>query len=304
MIDPEAPESNDHAGGHLNIPLPTLGGMQVWTDHRWWFGWRIQQNLLTGHWRLLNSANIRKAWGSREACESALEQEIQASPQADPEQVVILSHGLMRSNASMLGLGRSLEQAGMGPIVYFNYGSSRASMAEHAAAFRETVESLPGRPRLFFVGHSMGNIVARYAIGDWQRQNPPSEILGRMDRVVMLGPPNQGSAIAKRLGQTGLFGVVVGKAGLALGPQWQQIEEKLGTPPCPFGIVAGDTSNWAPGNPMLSGPSDMIVSVEESHLEGSTETLIVPDLHSFLMDDRHVQAAVARFLQGGKLAEQ
>ncbi|MGN6547535.1 MAG: hypothetical protein ACTHK7_20955, partial [Aureliella sp.] len=38
---------------HWNVPLPTLGGQQFWTDHRWNDGWRLQQNALTGHWRVL-----------------------------------------------------------------------------------------------------------------------------------------------------------------------------------------------------------------------------------------------------------
>ena len=24
-----------------NLPLPTLGGMQFWTDYRWFYGWRV-----------------------------------------------------------------------------------------------------------------------------------------------------------------------------------------------------------------------------------------------------------------------
>ena len=37
-----------------NLPLPTMGGKQFWTDHRWWNGWRIQHNSTLDHWRLLD----------------------------------------------------------------------------------------------------------------------------------------------------------------------------------------------------------------------------------------------------------
>lgn len=288
--------------GNFNLKLPTLGGKQVWTDHRWWYGWRIQENLLTGHWRLIDDRNIRHAWGTREACEKELNRVVEQSPKDAPEKVVILLHGLMRSSDSMAGLQRHLEGKGFPVVVGFGYASSRSSISDHAAALREVVAALPGKPQLYFSGHSMGNIVLRHAIGDWQRDND-QETLERIQSVVMLGPPNQGAAMAKRLAKTGVFGIVTGTAGLELGPAWEQLEQKLATPPCRFGIVMGDVDSWSKFNPLLEGPSDLIVTVEEAKLDGASEMLTVPDLHSFLMDDKNVQQAVARFFQGGALKE-
>ncbi|MEM8736309.1 MAG: hypothetical protein AAGG44_18915, partial [Planctomycetota bacterium] len=34
-----------------NVPLPTLGGKQFWTDFAWRRGWRLQKNAVTGLWR-------------------------------------------------------------------------------------------------------------------------------------------------------------------------------------------------------------------------------------------------------------
>ena len=47
-----------------NIPMPTLGGEVFWntiTEHD---GWRLQQNVFTQHARILNSFDVRIAWGS------------------------------------------------------------------------------------------------------------------------------------------------------------------------------------------------------------------------------------------------
>ena len=57
----------------INIPLPTLGGKQVWADLRIAGGWRIQQNTITGRHRLLDAKNIRRAWGDMDACQAALD---------------------------------------------------------------------------------------------------------------------------------------------------------------------------------------------------------------------------------------
>ena len=50
-----------------NIPLPTLGGLVFWNDLAEVNGWRVQQNIITGHCRVLDEDNIRRAWGGEEA---------------------------------------------------------------------------------------------------------------------------------------------------------------------------------------------------------------------------------------------
>ncbi len=283
------------ASSYLNWKTPTLGGKQLWTDHAWRQGWRIQQNALTGHWRLLDPDNVRHAWGNRAACDEALEQQ-ELARELPAGRVVVLLHGLMRSSTSMHALQQHLHKTLEQPIVCFEYASTRAAISEHAAALREVISGLPSDVRLSFIGHSMGNIVVRHAIGDWQRADDAAT-LARLDSVVMLGPPNQGASIARQLSKTGVFGWVTGQGGMELGPNWDAFEAKLATPPCPFGIVAGRLPETNFQNPLIDGASDFVVSVEETRLDGATDVLEVPRLHSFLMDDPAVQQAVANFLQ-------
>ena len=51
-----------------NWKFGTLGGKQFWTDELIHGGWRIQRNVLSGHFRLLDADNQRRAWGSWEGC--------------------------------------------------------------------------------------------------------------------------------------------------------------------------------------------------------------------------------------------
>ncbi len=46
------------------IPVKTLGGLQFWSDTYIHAGWRIQTNLISGHFRLLDPDNVRHSWGS------------------------------------------------------------------------------------------------------------------------------------------------------------------------------------------------------------------------------------------------
>ncbi len=46
-----------------NLPAKTLGGTQFWSDVLVQRDWRIQRNAWTGHCRLLDGQNVRRAWG-------------------------------------------------------------------------------------------------------------------------------------------------------------------------------------------------------------------------------------------------
>lgn len=279
----------------FNIKSPTLGGKQFWTDHVWRRGWRIQHNAITGHWRLLNDNNVRYAWGTREQCQASLDEHVPDRSLTRKEAVVLL-HGLIRSSSSMSSLGEYLAtDLGIQPI-YFEYASTRSSITDHATAFAEFIDSIPADVQLHFVGHSMGNIVARHYIGDLQKHRQV-EKLNRIQSVVMLGPPNQGASIARQLAKTGVFGWIAGKGGLELGPGWDEFQSRLGTPNCPFGIIAGKLPDSTPANPLVDGDGDFVVSFEETQLDGATDVLAVPRLHSFLMDAPEVQSATSNFIK-------
>lgn len=292
---------NERAGtlGFPNVPFPTLGGKQFWTDHRWKAGWRIQKNAVTGHWRLLDDGNVRRVWGSRSVCQQRMD-EVDATAGQQAEFVYLLVHGLGRSSASMKKMQAALQKHEPEAIVVnFEYASTRQRIREHSGALQELVEHLPEQAKLRFVGHSLGNIVVRYALAEWETKEQ-TQLLDRVDRFVMLGPPNQGSSIAKRLSKLGVFQVLTGASGQELGADWSQFEKNLAIPHCPFGIVAGRLESQLGQNPLVEGEGDFVVSVEETKLAGAADFLEVPQLHSFLMDDVEVQSAVISFMDTEK----
>ena len=294
-------------GNKFNVPLPTLGGKQFWTDHRWSNGIRLQFNSTVNHWRILNRNDVRLAWGTSEAMVLRYEELTQSdAPLPSPQHYVILLHGLMRSSDSMASMEAAItklnatEQIETPPKIVpiaVRYASSRDSIAQHSAALCELIENLPPDSQLSFVGHSLGNIVLRHSIGRWQEQGDPQKILPRFHRVVMLGPPNQGSLLAEKLSRLKLFEIVTGSSGLHLGKAWDDLQHQLATPACPFLIVTGDLSDSAIGNPLLNGPSDGIVTREEAMLEGATAVRTFPQAHTWLMDDPKIIEATLEFLE-------
>ena len=128
---------------------------------------------------------------------------------------------------------------------------------------------------------------------------PPAD-LARVERMVMLGPPNQGSELARMASR--IWGVADTAEGAArdLVVDWQRVAPGLAVPDCPFGIVAGGKGDDAGFSTLLDGDDDAVVRVAETHLPGAEDFLLVPVHHAAMMRDATVQRATREFLAKGR----
>jgi pimeloyl-ACP methyl ester carboxylesterase len=285
---------------NFNVPLPTWGGKQLWADELHFHGWRIQRNVLTGHCRLLNANDQRHAWGTFEQCRTRLDQ-IKAENNLPPMQgkAVILLHGLFRTRDSFRGMADYLEKEGGYQTLRVSYASSRANVDAHAEGLAKVLQNLEGIEEINFVAHSLGNLVIRRYLAmhtdpaTGERPDP------RIQRMVMLAPPNHGAQLANLAARTGLFNVAAGASGEQLVQSWEELERGLATPAFEFGIIAGGSGQEKGRNPLLTGDDDLVVTVEETKLPGAHDFLVLPPVHTWMMDDRRVQECTLRFLQQG-----
>lgn len=293
--------------GFPNLPLPTFGGVQFWADELFFHDLHIQRNVLTGHHRLLDGENIRHAWGTYEQCHGRLEaikRERGLPPMSGT--AVVLLHGLIRSASNMRPLARYMKGQGGFSVFNVNYPSTRAGIADHAAQLHRILSRLEGVEKIHLVAHSLGNIVIRHY---WHEQTDAAKKLvpdPRIERLVMVGPPNQGAKIAEMLARNPLAEIIFGSPGQDFARRWDDLSPKLATPTIEFGIVAGGRGNNKGYNPLLGEDNDLIVTVESAKLCGARDFLVLPVLHTFMMDDLAVKRATLSFLRHGyfRTAEQ
>ncbi|NGQ95596.1 hypothetical protein G3578_10560 [Brevibacillus sp. SYP-B805] len=50
-----------------NLPIKTAGGKVFWDTLDRRNGWKLQQNMFTGHFRILDPDDVRQAWGTDES---------------------------------------------------------------------------------------------------------------------------------------------------------------------------------------------------------------------------------------------
>ena len=220
------------------------------------------------------------------------------APQTKNECVVLL-HGLMRTSLSMELLGWSLEDRGYN-IANIDYPSREHRIEELATiAVGEGIETCNQNgdvDAIHFVTHSLGGILVRQYFAENQIDN--------MGRVVMLGPPNQGSAAADDMRDVPGFDWINGPAGLQLGKGEESVPLKLGPPDFEFAVIAGNQTIDPVTSAVLEDPDDGRVSVSDTQLEGMTDFRVVNASHAFIMQKTQVFLLVERFLSEGSFGDE
>jgi len=272
--------------------MPTLGGMQFWGDLGYFRGYKIQRNVFSGHYRLLDANDRRYVSGSIQDCKDTLDKLKKVHGlKADTGHAVICLHGIGRSSKSLRPIISALPKDQF-TAIGFEYPSTRVPLAQSAEFLHSVIESLTDVGKISFVVHSMGGLVVRAYLKE--HRDP------RLHRMVMMGTPNNGAELASMLKTSFFYRTIYGPAGQELATDPAGTISSLPVPDFEFGIVAGGKGDDFGYNRLLPGDNDGTVTVASAHLTGAADFLRVPKLHSFLMSDETVIAAVRNFLDHGQ----
>lgn len=266
--------------------------------------WRIQRHAISGHYRLLDPHNVRRAWGTNEQCRAAFaESKKDGSIKPLHGKAVVTLHGLGRSRDHMAAMGSFLAKEGSYTWINVSYASTRRSIDQHAQSLARVIEGLDGIDEINFVCHSLGNLVVRRYLGEAAADEPRWKVNPRIKRMVMLGPPNNGAQLAEVLADvlqdSDLAWFVAGPSAWQLARQWDDAKERLAVPSFEFGIIAGGCGDDRGLNPLIAGDDDLVVRVDETKLPGACDFCLVNCRHGHLTSDEAVERCVLCFLQHG-----
>ncbi len=219
---------------------------------------------------------------------------VESPPPPESKGLVVLLHGLGRTDLSMLRMESVLAERGYS-VVNVDYPSTQHSI-EHLAAEELgpalelccSADSIP----VHFVTHSMGGIVLRYYLDTHEVQ--------QLGRVVMLSPPNQGSELADWVAESPLLQKILGPSVEQLGTDSASVPSQLGPVDFELGVIAGNRTLNPLFSRMIPGADDGKVAVENTKVEGMADFLVVPHSHTYIMMNEEVIDQVIHFLEEGR----
>lgn len=204
------------------------------------------------------------------------------------DRTVVLVHGLWYGPVSLglMALRLASHDLNCHRFGYPTLGQPVDANADDLARFIHELKTEP----VDVVGHSLGGLVALNLFED-HHDLPPG-------RLVLMGSPTSGSAVAERLKEWRPVRPLIGRASTALERHYFRAPPGRDT-----GVVAG-TRGLGLGLVVheLEQPNDGTIAVSETHLAGVADRLELPVSHTGLVLSRTVAAAVARFLHSGRFA--
>lgn len=193
---------------------------------------------------------------------------------------VILLHGFWRTAKSMEKLEKSLSKKGY-TVVNLDYPSRKEKIENLANNYLKKCireKCADKNKKIHFVTHSMGAILVRYFLAKNKLKN--------IGKVVMLAPPNQGAKLADYLCKSSIMNSILGPALKQLNSTKECLPKTLPSPEYEVGIIAGKY--------------DGKISTESTKLKNMQDFLLVPSMHTYIMNSYKVIEAVQKFIEKGK----
>lgn len=199
---------------------------------------------------------------------------------------VVLVHGLWFRESWLRVLGGRLEQAGY-KVKGFSYHSTRMPLERSAKRLQHLcTRDYPNGVHL--VGHSLGGLLILQMLetGHWTRPG----------RVLFLGTPLTGSAVARQASQWPGANLLLGAAadplldGVQHWPEHREIGMIAGSRPVGLGRLTGG----------LPQPNDGTVAVAETQHDGLKDHITMPVTHTGLIFSEPVSRQVLGFLATGQ----
>ena len=205
------------------------------------------------------------------------------STSVSPRDRVVLIHGIASTKYLLLPLARRLRRDGFEPQLY-GYFSLRGSIRDLGDQFAAKLHGLAAQnpeQTIHVVAHSMGSIVTRCALLDGMPDN--------LGRIVMVGPPNRGSDVARKL--TPPLGWI--------SPTLTELQD---TPDSFVNALPRSVGKNEVG--IVTAEHDYMVPAGSTLLDDHTDEITLPSLHTSILWRSRTAECVARFLRTGRFTKQ
>lgn len=274
----------------------TFGGSQLWEDIFFYQKWRIQKYFESQKCRLLDPWDIQRHTGTFEECFKVFNKfiEVYELPRQKGHMIIMI-HGLFDSKNIFKPMWRAaLAEKYCAAAV--NYPSSQKSLDAHVTQFETFLNNLVDISEVSFVTKGVGALILRELLN---RKNAAWYKKLKINRIVEIIPPNQGSKIFAQLSK---FKV----ANLLLGPLLKDAAPKkvMYLPNMDKNIETGIISCDTPFSYILSHLPDKykkkFYNEKESFDENAKESIKISNRYFNPLKNKKIIEQTMYFIKNGK----
>jgi Alpha/beta hydrolase family len=199
---------------------------------------------------------------------------------------LLLVHGMGRTPLSLARLARFLRRQGH-EVEWLGYVAAVEPFDRIRRRARRRLETIAatGEPYAA-IGHSLGGLALRAALPG---------LTPAPNHLVMLATPNQAPRLARRLHRLWPYRLLCGDSGQLLARP--EFFARLPAPEVPYTIIAGSAGPRGKRSPFGNQENDWLVAIEETKVTPEDHPTVLAVGHTFMMNDRHVHAAILRALE-------
>lgn len=199
---------------------------------------------------------------------------------------LLLVHGMGRTPLSLASLTRFLRREGH-QVERLGYVAAVESFERIRRRVRARLERISQTSETYAViGHSLGGLALRAALDGLQ----PAPA-----HFVMMATPHQPPRLARQLHRFWPYRLICGECGQLLARE--DFFRRLPPLSVPYTIIAGNAGPRGRRSPFGRDANDWIVAVEETKVKPDDRPTVLPVAHTFMMNDRKVQAAIRQALK-------
>ncbi len=209
------------------------------------------------------------------------------------DEILVLAHGLGRSDWAMWPLAQRLEKAGFN-VCLLDYATIGKAVSDVLAQTAKQIDAcILNASKVHFVGHSLGGLVIRSYLQNIQQTQQKFSV----GEVVLIGTPNQGSELADHLSDSWLMHLG-GGISRALVTGNGSLGNTLGEINVNVGVIAGTKSSDLTSE-QFQGANDGLVSVESTKLKSMSDFISLEVSHSQMRYSLDVAEQTIHFLKKG-----
>lgn len=274
----------------MHLSFFTCGGIFWWIDKFCWNGWRIQQNMWTKRYRLLDPYQICRKFGSFEKCKESLDLykmdwEI---PQPQNKAVVFL-HGLYQPPWIFSKIASRMKK-NFEPF-FFSTPLLRFDIEKNAKILNDYLDKRDNIEQFNFIATGLGATLLRKA---FSMQSPWTK---KMGRSVFLAVASKGYSYLNEKENKFWFKFLFSKSGKYLQPNYVK-----DLPPfnAEYSIIYGGKENEKGFLPLLKSDNDGILRVCDALDDNAKESFCAINRnHLKLFHDSQIKDLIFNFIATG-----